>query len=424
MTTNCRRRTLFLSVSVLFAGHALAAAQIEFVSGRASLVGSDGHERPLARGASLSVGDTIRVENGILQIRLADGTFVSLQPRTALSLRDASTLSLSAGAVRLVVPDTSRGKDLRIDTPAGKVDVDGSGIVQAKADGSTVVVGSRGNWRLSNASGSVSLPAGQAAESRDRHHRPSRCDEGPSFPPPPKQKPFNDGVAFAPAPASGYAFYTQIGGENFDGTGQPRRLRWNTTTTYERQPGSRVLEAGRDAYLAWGRWIGPVNLSESGVLEASYNFGRDSGLPYVVGTPTPHLPTSGSATYSLLGATSPIWAEGLNPAGGGNAPGKFSGSLSVNFGPAVASVGVDFLVQMSNVSYRLNGTTSTASANFFFQPPVTSAGGCKISCIGSVAGFFAGSGAQRVGVGYQIMDNQTSAGVDFAKVVGTAAFTK
>jgi hypothetical protein len=124
--------------------------------------------------------------------------------------------------------------------------------------------------------------------------------------------------------------------------------------------------------------------------------------------PTASMPTSGPATYSLAGATSPTYSDGRSP------PGTFSGSLSVTFGGST-SVSGNFAVAMPDgKSWQWSSSTSTSTA--FFSMGAT----CGSSCQADVTGFFAGASAERAGVGYLIHD--TSSGT--IDVVGTAAFKK
>ena len=74
------------------------------------------------------------------------------------------------------------------------------------------------------------------------------------------------------------------------------------------------------------------------------------------------MPTSGSAIYTLLGATSPTYLDGRS------APGTFAGSLEVLFG-ARSSVTMAFSVAMPDGNkYLLNGTASNSGALFFGEP--------------------------------------------------------
>ena len=177
-----------------------------------------------------------------------------------------------------------------------------------------------------------------------------------------------------------------------------------------------VVESGNDGIIAWGRWIGDAELPLDGQL--SYTFDQTHSLHYVIGMPTPVLPTSGSASYTLLGATSPTYADGHTPAG------TFSGSMRVTFG-ALPSIGLTYTVAMPDGTYSLSTgrvpLTTTGGTSFFTgNPSVASVGNiCASGCSSSVSGFFAGASAERIGVGYQISDN-----LGGPSVLGAAAFTK
>ncbi|MCO6435982.1 MAG: hypothetical protein J5J06_02715, partial [Phycisphaerae bacterium] len=176
--------------------------------------------------------------------------------------------------------------------------------------------------------------------------------------------------------------------------------------------GTSIVDYGNDGLIAWGRWTGNVTgqAEIDGMNAINETYDGNKGLHFVVGMPTPSLPTSGVATYSLLGATRPTYADGSQ------APGSFNGSLSVDFGTSVATINANFTVTMPDRTYGMTGSTSTSSAAFSISPSVT---GCASSCSASIEGFFAGATAERAGVGYHIDDFAAN-----KDVLGAAAFTK
>jgi hypothetical protein len=181
---------------------------------------------------------------------------------------------------------------------------------------------------------------------------------------------------------------------------------------YRLEAGGTHAEFGTDGILAWGRWTGDVLLPFACEGPCTVNYNNDQGLHYVAGVPTPVMPTNGSATYSLLGATSPTYVDGRT------APGTLTGALSVNFGQQV--VGVDLNVRMPDTVYRIGGSASIINAEITgrLNNGLTLTG-CSSSCDAFVKGFFAGASAERVGLGYHIAD------FDLGKqVVGAAAFKK
>jgi hypothetical protein len=146
-----------------------------------------------------------------------------------------------------------------------------------------------------------------------------------------------------------------------------------------------------------------------------FNPGANQGYHYVVGVPTAAMPTSGTATYALLGATNPTYATGAI------GPGTFSGSLSVTFGTS-AIVNGSFSVAMPDArSYAWTGTATASGASFSMPGSVpTGTGGtsCLSGCSAAVQGFFAGAAAQRAGISYRVTDTLNPT------IVGAAAFAK
>jgi hypothetical protein len=128
------------------------------------------------------------------------------------------------------------------------------------------------------------------------------------------------------------------------------------------------------------------------------------------------MPTTGSAIYTLLGATSPTYTDGRT------APGTFAGSLEVLFGARAPTVTMAFGVTMPDGNkYLMNGPADSASGALFSSSSLTVTGAGGNACVGSgcysyVEGFFSGANAARAGVAYHINDSYT------ADIVGAAAF--
>jgi hypothetical protein len=129
--------------------------------------------------------------------------------------------------------------------------------------------------------------------------------------------------------------------------------------------------------------------------------------------PTAVLPTNVVANYSLIGSTLPT---------NGSATGTvLGGTLSVTFGAASYDISlVNFDVQMTSATYRLNGTTRVLTSPYWAISPAVSViagSGCSCSCSAGAAGFFAGANADRAGMAYHINDF-------FINTIGAAAFKK
>jgi hypothetical protein len=265
-----------------------------------------------------------------------------------------------------------------------------------------------------------------------------RTEEGLPVIPQPPYTPLVSGPGYAAALA--YSFVSQggfdatiDGGEFssfeindavFDAQGRLTSLTGNSGSTFALN--GQHAEFGSDGILAWGRWTGQVNFIDGGegiVIPETYD--ANQGFHYVVGMPTASMPTIGTATYSLMGATSPTYADGRT------APGTFTGSLGVTFGGS-ASVTGNFQVSMPDGkgwTWGIDTSTATGSPFFsqnvsdFSSPGIQGIGGAcgfTCSCSASVTGFFAGTTAERAGMSYGIRDS--SNGPSGSDVVGAAAF--
>jgi hypothetical protein len=445
-------------VSTAFSSHAQAlAGRAEFTIGGVT-VARGGVERPLTRGTELDNGDTVRTNDGRAQIRFTDGAYVSLQPNTEYSIREyrfdntgneRGFFGLLKGAMRTVTGAIGRlNRDrYQIATPTATVGIRGTGgVIQVQDDGSTLVTGTSGIWSLTNPAGSVDVPAGTSAVApSDPNQPPQETTQQPTSGPAPVPEeepifvageerdeaglpviplvPLKTGPGYTAAVASSFStgpgtFDATIdgGGFNanfrvsdavFDGQGRLTSISDSsqvlsaTLTTGQHGP-----ESATDGVLAWGRWTNGQVEFVTGQGPAPETYTANQGLHYVVGMPTASMPTSGTATYSLLGATSPTYSDGRS------APGTFTGNLGVTFG-SLASITGSFAVAMPDgKSWQWSGSTSTATALFSMVST------CGCSCQADVTGFFAGASAERAGIGYLVHDT----GSGTIDVVGTAAF--
>ena len=450
-----RSGMLLALISAAFASEAGAVAgRVEFAIGGATVSGANGQQRPLTKGVDLDTGDTVRTTgDGRAQIRFTDGAYVSLQPNTEFAIKDYNfqgktdgsergIFGLAKGALRTVTGLVGRVNRNRyqITTPTATVGIRGTGgRIEVLLDGSTLIAGTSGIWTLSNPSGTLDVPAGTFGKAPTNPNQPPQQTlQGPSTAPaqPPAPPVFTaaeqrtntgDLTALPAAPpivplvsGSGYAaavvYMPSFGGTSagaqtgldavFTGTGQLTDLQTSTPSFgfgFRLEPGGTHAEFGTDGILAWGRWTGPVTQNCDCVNPQIYN--SDQGLHYVVGMPTPVMPTMGSATYSLLGATSPTFSSGGSP---GTASFGSGGGLTVNFGVGSSTITLTaFNVAMGSAGYALNGSTTMCSSTsvFSMNPSVTASGtgSCgACGCFSSVNGFFAGATAERVGMVYRI----------------------
>jgi hypothetical protein len=450
-----RTGLLLALITTAFAGEAEAAAgRVEFAVGPATVVGTDGRTRPAARGTELDTGDVVRTNDGRVQMRMADGAYISLQPNTEFGIKDYkyegktdgsenALFSLVKGAMRTVtglIGRINRNKFL-VTTPTATIGIRGTGgLIEILQDGATLVQGTSGIWYLANPAGSIDIPAGVSGIAPVDPKQPPRetvqiPTAGPS--PLPALLGFVQGDLRILLSGDGYAAdlrtgaqrsgaESAIGSAMFNGSGQLVHFEPTaplistgqlllsevqvtpTNTSYTLLSGSRHADFGTDGILAWGRWIDNVSIQGTTV---TYN--ENQGLHYVVGLPTVLMPLIGTASYSLLGATRPTYTDGSAT------PGSFSGSLNVDF--ARLTVGLALNVGIDSKNYSVGGDATIFGSAFSGSSSLTVSelgGGCGSGCSASVVGFFGGADAVRAGLGYSIF-------TDTPKTIeGSAAFAK
>ena len=189
-------------------------------------------------------------------------------------------------------------------------------------------------------------------------------------------------------------------------------------------------EAGYDPYVAWGRWTnGTVNVRLLGLFTSTQRLEAHDGIHYLVGVPTESLPTAGSATYSLLGATLAT-GKGVDPL-------TVSGNVAVTFAPNLGTrIGLDLRLDRNNgaQTYQITSTgglTNPSLSELRLISPNrfggalavtsnTSEIGCNATgaCTATFTGGFFGPSAQRLGVSYAILRNQS------VRIEGVATFKK
>lgn len=463
-----RSGLLLVLISAAFAGQAGAAAgRVDFAVGNATVVGTDGRSRPVARGTELDTGDTVRTADGRVQVRMTDGAFISLQPNTEFGIKnyrfegktdgtESAFYSLVKGAMRTVTGLVGRvnRNAYRVATPTATVGIRGTGgLIQILPDGSTLVQGTSGIWFLANPSGSIDIPAGVSGLApADPKQPPKETSAVPTAGPTPPTEyvPYAQGndreedgepVITVTPPAStpllqsgsGYmgtmAFgwfsspqftITPDATATFDATGRMTAIADSIGQNFAND-GTPFFDFGNDGIIAWGRWTGRVSgkADIDGLLTVDESYSQNQGFHYVVGLPTVSMPQIGLATYNLLGATQPTYIDGSS------APGTLtSGMLSVDFGQR--SVGTNLNVAMPDGNGYAIGGSATIAGNLFLATNFTgltvsgtAGNACSSSCNALVSGFFAGASAERAGLAYHINDFQAS-----KDIVGAAAFKK
>jgi hypothetical protein len=458
-----RSGVLLALISTAFAGEAgAAAARVDFTTAGVTVAGRDGQARPLARGAELDSGDTVRTSTeGRAQLRFSDGSYVSLQPNTDFAISDykfegknddRGFFGLVRGAMRTVTGAVGRvnRNSYRITTPTATVGIRGTGgVIQVLNDGATLVIGTSGIWSLTNPAGSIDIPAGiSGIAPTEPNQPPKETTTQPQTGTPPVELKKNeyvqgdqvnpDGTAaiFPQVLVSGSGFAAAISFAGGASPGVPQLQSGSNATAVFNASGQLTdltlgsakytmagsqVDFGTDGILAWGRWVGSMTTTSTACgfaspAPCSATFSPDQGLHYVIGTPTPAMPTTGTATYSMMGATNPTYADGRTT------PGTFSGTLAMDFG--ANRVSGSFNVAMPNGSGYSWGMATNPSGAMFSQsslPVVGSGGSCSsCGCTAGVTGFFAGASAERAGIAYHINEGFPAN----TNLFGAAAFKK
>jgi hypothetical protein len=192
---------------------------------------------------------------------------------------------------------------------------------------------------------------------------------------------------------------------------------------------AKVVDFGADQYVAWGRWTQGIVAAEIFGTPIISELSSFEGIHYLIGVPSSSMPTSGSATYSLLGATQATSRD--------SELFTFTGNAAVVFAPKLGTkVGLDFKLQnkpdglefnvQTNGGLRdpnqsqlqminLNRFQGVVLATTNITPQLCANSGCKVE----ISGGFFGEQQQRIGLGYLLRINGAE-----AKLQGVATFKK
>ena len=185
--------------------------------------------------------------------------------------------------------------------------------------------------------------------------------------------------------------------------------------------------------IGWTRWTGGTtttsNTLGNGTTTQDSNSGGgvspNGGTAYVWGTRAINLPTSGTATYTLLGAAPVGTTDNQTPGS------VDSGTVRVAFG-STTRVGVELGVRVAGNDYLVGSSGGIAAPSLVldnatkeFSGVLGVTGGtvttCTAStCAGRLDGFLAGNGASHSGVAFTF----PLAPGRSASASGSAAFVK
>ena len=448
-------------------GYCVAAGHVDFVAGDVMTAGTDGVQHPLVKGADINAGDEIdTAPGGRAQIRFSDGAYVSLQPNSQFRVDDYNYenktdgsekgfFSLLKGGLRAIsgaIGHVNRDK-YRVTTPTATIGIRGTGYNVALSDGLTVNV-TDGKVSLTNAGGSLVISQGQSAFVANANTAPVLTFEKPSTPPASISKSADQPVEKSTTPiatdtgsssvnSSNITVVTGLvdvaagshpggGGSQLDSpefpaiaildgrgsisfhTSPTGELADFTAATLDNGVYNGIPASGFDGIIGWERFYGTSTFTHTDGSVTADSLTADQGFHAVFGTPTPLMPTSGSAHYDLLGATRPTLDSGAV------APGTVTGGgLNVFFGSQPSLSGtLDIAIAGTTVGLSF---FSSFSGNTFNGSGSATGTGCLSSCSANVSGFFAGAGAARAGVAYQILNTTFGAG---SALSGAAVYTK
>jgi hypothetical protein len=451
LSSFAKRSAIAIAVAACFpgAGYAAGAARVDFAVGNVTAQGADGRVRPLRRGSEIEVGDTVNTQQGRAQLRFQDGAFMSLQPETSFKIEqfrfaengggnDGIVMNLLKGGMRTITGLIGRAnrQNYKFRTEVATIGIRGTEYA-VRYTNSIEVFCAGGSIEIVNDGGTLVLGTGQGGFAQNPKQEPQRSEERPFLPPTaasggqepqeqiaPPVNPVQESQSAALLTGTqtyslALAFDT-CGDACFDATattavtatldaqGLLESFEGGQGTTIGRGTTS-VIDSGNDGLIAWGRWV-------NGTLTGDpLSFFGENGVHYVVGLPTASADilalqaSSATATYALLGATSPVSSSGE--------VGRFDpgSTLTARFGSM--QLDVDFKVSMPQNTYQVTGRAIPISGSGFAASNLATSG-CFSSCDTDISGFFAGPMASRAGMSYLITDTFQG------ETIGTAAFTK
>lgn len=431
-----KRTALAAAIAACFPGlvHAAGAARVDFSVGNVAAVGKDGRVRALARGSEIEAGETIDTRQGRAQLRFADGAYMSLQPDTQIKLDeyryagkpegdqdDNIVMSLVKGGMRTITGLIGRvnRKNYKLVTPTATIGIRGTEYTVTYTNPLYFHL-VEGEMFLLNNLGVFPISAGQTVILTSIDAEPTFVDGKPDLAPAgPDQRgqrvdeptnPVQQSAPFSPPvtpkltgtfagnfarsalnfeePASGST--TSI---TLDANGALSQFLDTFEGSVMRAIGTASVvpglpAPGNDGIIAWGRWFNGTILNNNSPFTLTQPF------HYIVGLPATSLPTTGSATYNMIGHSASCAGDGCTSAL------VNSSSLGVNFGMSTVTLskvltingdlaGTRTLIQTSALSGQL---ISFTGGTFTPNPGLASFSG---------KGFLSGEGGSRAGLAWK-----------------------
>lgn len=434
------RRLAFL-VAAAYAPTVFAApaARVEFSTSEPIIVGADGRERPARKGEQIVPGDRIQTRAGRAQLAFTDGSFVSLQPNTDFGVSEynfkgsndgseKSVMSLLKGALRTVTGLIGRSKRdaYLMTTPTATIGIRGTGGRIEVNERGTLVAGTSGTWFMSTPGGTIDIPAGSAGFAGPNPNQPPQpASGGPATPPagtsgagqpvyvaadqvgstgtsnvaPPAPPVASSGMVDGPGYGVGYVFDSNSPAAVSNSTATfsgGKTLTTFTDSSYTQSLGTmQVVDYGNDGTVGWGRWTNGTATINGSPVALSAN----QGLHYVVGVPTATMPNTGTASYSMVGATKPTDISGSY------APGTLvSAYMNVDWvSSSITGLGLTVLLDGKTFAVTKSGGGSITGNTALAMTLYGTGGGCGgCNCGGYANAAFYGASARYGGIVFQI----------------------
>lgn len=454
-------------------GYSAPAAQVDFAVGNVTAVGANGQTRALGKGAQVEQGDTINTNGGRAQLRFTDGAYVSLQPESQFRIdqyryegksdgNEKGFFSLLKGGLRTITGLVGRSnkRNYQVSTSVATIGIRGTEYTIQYGKSVTGTVG-EGEINVCNGAGCLSVVNGESYYVQNQELKPTltnkRTDLPPPAPttppthfaesenvnangepcvlvpcatePPPPPPPLLTGT-FPASIAVAHTEFTgngsHIGATVYSGSatfdnGKLVSMTDNGGAGTVSRGTTSMVDAGGDQFIAWGRLTNgtlggiPINTGD----HAGGLFSNNESFHFVVGLPTVTLPTIGSVTYTLLGATAPTFSSGSGLVSLGSLE---SLTLLANLS-GTRTTGGSFTMSLKDPALNLISFNGSFSGGAVFSGSSTTGtgAGCSGSCGVSLNGFFAGANAERAGVSYQVQTPGCSTG---CTGVGVAALKR
>ena len=447
--------------------HAAAAGKVLFAYGEAFAEDASGAQRGATRNSLVSTGDTLVTGEGRMQVRMNDGGFIALQPRTRFTIEnyayagtedgsESAIFRLVCGGIRAItgIIGKENRATYRLNTAVATIGIRGTTFKALICDGDCAGLqdglyagGGEGVIVVENGKGEIELSTGENAYVADVNAAPIPTDADPAIGEVPAPRGETEELAKDATKIEFLAGEVVFQG-SVSGVGEVRSLQqgaiaYNGSIVFDGELetgfGTIAGARGSDLILLNGSFnsddglIGIAGTDDEGSSGALFftNIAdaRTDGILYLgrwtAATGTAFADDGFSQTVELDAADSAHYIVGVEEViipGFGSANYTFSGLAtsstssdgSIGFGITGGNVTVDFGAQFVTANFQINhaGTYDIQSAGFlgFGEASFNTSGaatgpGCAVACSAATDRFLSGSGAipTRAGLAYEVV---------------------